>query len=66
MKVLARDDETRPQDLVDLRALIVEANSSDLATARDSLTLITERGYDRGRDLQADLNALLTRFRPGC
>lgn len=65
MKVLARDDETRPQDLVDLRALVAEASSSDLATARDSLTLITERGYDRGRDLQADFNALLTRFRPG-
>ena len=65
MKVLARDDETRPQDLVDLRALVAEASSSDLATARDSLTLIAERGYHRGRDLQADFNALLTRFRPG-
>jgi predicted nucleotidyltransferase len=65
MKVLARDDETRPQDLVDLRALLVEASASDLATARDSLTLITERGYHRDRDLQAHFNALLSRFRPG-
>jgi len=65
LKVLARDDETRPQDLIDLRALVAEASSPDLTTARDSLALITERGYDRGRDLQADFNALLTRFRPG-
>lgn len=64
LKVLARDDETRPQDLIDLRALLAEANSSDLATAHDSLTLITERGYHRGKNLRADFDALLTRFRP--
>jgi hypothetical protein len=64
LKLLARDDETRPQDLIDLRALLSEATLSDLALARDSLTLIAERGYDRGRDLQADFDALLARFRP--
>lgn len=64
LKVLSRDDDTRPQDIIDLRALIVEATEADLAMARDGLTLITERGYDRGKSLQTDLDALLARFRP--
>lgn len=64
LKVLARDDETRPQDLVDLRALLVEASPRDLDLARASLGLISERGYDRGRELLADFDALLARFRP--
>lgn len=64
LKVLSRNDDTRPQDIIDLRALIVEATEADLAMARDGLTLITERGYDRGKSLQTDLDALLARFRP--
>lgn len=64
LKVLARDDDTRPQDIIDLRALIVEATEADLAMAREGLTLITERGYDRGKSLHADLDGLLGRFRP--
>ena len=65
LKVLSRDDDTRPQDIIDLRALIVEATPEDLETARAALALIAERGYDRGKDLQADYAALLARFRPG-
>jgi predicted nucleotidyltransferase len=64
LKVLSRDDDTRPQDIIDLRALIVEATEADLAMAREGLTLITERGYDRGKRLHADLDGLLARFRP--
>jgi hypothetical protein len=64
LKVLSRDDDTRPQDIVDLRALIVEATPEDLETARISLDLITERGYDRDKNLQADFSTLLARFRP--
>jgi hypothetical protein len=64
LKVLARDDDTRPQDIIDLRALIVEATEADLAMAREGLTLITERGYNRGKSLHADLDGLLVRFRP--
>jgi hypothetical protein len=33
--------------------------------ARAALSLIAERGYDRGKNLQSDLDALLARFRPG-
>jgi predicted nucleotidyltransferase len=64
LKVLSRNDDTRPQDIIDLRALIVEATDDDLTMARDGLALIAERGFDRGKSLQTDLDALLARFRP--
>ena len=60
LKVLSRDDERRPQDLVDLRALIRVATPVELGIARDLLGLITTRGYHRGRDLEPQLDALLT------
>jgi hypothetical protein len=65
LKVLSRDDDTRPQDVIDLRALILEATPDDLEMARTALDLITERGYQRDKDLQSDYTALLARFRPG-
>jgi predicted nucleotidyltransferase len=59
LKVLSRDDERRPQDLVDLRALLRTASRADVARAREALGLITNRGYHRGRELWAQLEALL-------
>jgi hypothetical protein len=59
LKVLSRDDARRPQDLVDLRALLRVASPEDLVRARSSLLLIAARGYDRSRDLIAEINALL-------
>ena len=59
LKVLSRDDATRPQDLVDLRTLLGTASAADLALARDALESITARGYDRGRDLVGAMNDLL-------
>lgn len=61
LKVLSRDDETRPQDLVDLRALLRVASADELAQALASLRLITERGYHRGRDLIAQFTSLIPR-----
>ena len=63
-QVLSRDDDTRPQDVIDLRNLLIEATVDDIAMARSALGLIAERGYDRGKSLQADLDALLARFLP--
>lgn len=40
LKVLSRDDEMRPQDLADLRALLGVASDEELARARESLVLI--------------------------
>ena len=54
LKVLARDDARRPQDAVDIRALLLSATEQDLAVAKRSLELIVERGYHRNRDLVAE------------
>jgi hypothetical protein len=59
LKVLARDDETRPRDLADLRALLSVAGETDLALARASVELIHHRGFDRGRDLPTALEVLI-------
>ena len=59
LKVLSRDDVTRPQDLGDLRALLRVASSAELTRARQSIALIAARGYHRGRDLVSEMNTLL-------
>lgn len=64
LKVLARDDDTRPQDLLDLRALLSVATEKDLSLTTESLRLITERGYNRGKDLLGDIGKLILQFRP--
>jgi predicted nucleotidyltransferase len=58
MKLLARDDRNRPQDLDDLRALLGIATERDLDEAREAARTIVSRGYGRGRDLLADLEAV--------
>ncbi len=59
LKLLARDDDRRPQDRVDLRALLAVASSADIAEVRSLLALVSQRGFDRGKDLVADLDTLL-------
>ena len=59
LTVLSRDDVNRPQDLVDLRALVKVASQEELALAHQAIELITARGYHGGRDLSAGLDALL-------
>jgi len=59
LKVLARDDVQRPQDRVDLVALLHVASEAEIDDARQLLLLINERGYARGRALVADLEALM-------
>jgi predicted nucleotidyltransferase len=63
LKILARDDRLRPQDAMDLRALLQDSGEADLALARESLALIQARGFDRGRDLPAALQQALRDFR---
>lgn len=58
MKLLARDDRHRPADADDLRALAEVADPPDWELAWQSVTLITERGFSRGRDLAASLAEL--------
>jgi hypothetical protein len=63
LKILSRDDRTRPQDRVDLVALLTRADSTAIATARTALALIAERGFSRGRDLLGAFDALLSEQR---
>jgi predicted nucleotidyltransferase len=64
LKLLARDDQTRPQDLADLRGLIAAATNADLSLARQSTGLIEARGFNRGRDLGMALDELVASLRP--
>jgi predicted nucleotidyltransferase len=63
LKVLARDDRTRPRDAEDLRGLLAEASDADLTLAREALGKVSERGFDRGRDLPAEMRRALTELR---
>lgn len=58
LKLLARND-LRPQDSADLRALVDVAEERDLAVARAAVGLIQQRGFARGRDLDAALAELI-------
>lgn len=58
LKLLARDDDTRPQDAGDIRALRAASDGRDLALAREAVDLISRRGFHRDRDLRAALLAL--------
>jgi hypothetical protein len=59
LKLLARDDDTRPQDLADLRALREAATADDLAVACEAVQLIMGRGFNRDRDLVSLLQELV-------
>jgi len=64
LKILARDDRSRPQDRVDLAALVRVAGPQDLQHARAATALIRRRGYHRGRDLAVELERLLAEAKP--
>ena len=59
VKLLARDDDTRPQDRIDLAALRAAATDADLVLAEQAVNLIDARGFGRGRDLRAALVELI-------
>jgi hypothetical protein len=53
----------RPQDRVDLAALLARAEEASLMEAGQALAIVTRRGFHRGRDLSADLAAAVEEFR---
>jgi predicted nucleotidyltransferase component of viral defense system len=59
LKILARDDRTRPQDIVDLRQLLAIARAEDVHGARSALARIRELGFHRDRELTRALDELL-------
>jgi hypothetical protein len=50
LKVLSKST-SRPQDAVDIAALLRQADAADIQEARETCDLIVRRGYGRGRDL---------------
>jgi hypothetical protein len=55
LKLLARDEVRRPQDSIDLRALLGVADAAEIARAEVAVDLITARGFHRGRELRRAL-----------
>lgn len=62
LKLLARDDTDRPQDIADLRALLSVADASELERAREAIRLIRARGYHRNRPLEQHLEQLRQQY----
>lgn len=62
MKVLSADWKIRPQDILDIQSLLSEASPKHIAQSRQLLDLITERGYNRDKDLQAELDKYIAQF----
>ena len=60
LKLLSRDDRTRPQDQGDLVQLLRVAQPGDIEAARHAVALIHSRGFQRDRDLPRDLERLIT------
>lgn len=68
LKVLALKPDKpqeRPQDFSDIRELLRVADDEELRRARRALELISKRGYDRGKDLQAEFEEQVRQFREG-
>ena len=64
LKLLSASED-RPHDRGDLRALFGEALPTDLDSARHALALISDRGYNRGRDLQRALDEAIATWPQG-
>lgn len=60
LKLLARDDETRPQDASDLIALRPVLSTRDRVDAEEAVQLVVKRGYHRARDLAGLLSEYLS------
>lgn len=56
---LLSETKRRSQDTTDLNKLLEEANIEEIELAKEACSLITERGYHRGRDLLKRLQAHL-------
>ncbi len=66
LKVLAlRPDrpQERPQDFADIRELLRVADEQEIRRARHGIDLISRRGFDRGKDLEAEFEEQLRQFR---
>jgi hypothetical protein len=64
MKVPSRDDGRRPQDAIDLRALLTVARPQDVSAARSALAEVHARGFARGKRLGDELDRAIAELSP--
>ena len=62
LKVLSANWQRRPQDVLDLQQLITTVTDTEIDESRHLLELITERGFNRNKDLQKDLDGYIEQF----
>ena len=62
LKVLAADAQSRPQDVIDIKHLLIEAAEDDLIQAEQLIRVIELRGYHRGKNLVEDFAGFKARF----
>ncbi len=62
MKVLSANNTTRMQDLLDIKALLLESSPNEREQARYFLNLITDRGFNRKKNLLRDLEEYITSY----
>lgn len=56
LKTLSVDPVKRPQDVIDIRNLLIESNEQDIVETIRLLRLVQSRGYHRGKDLLSEFN----------
>jgi hypothetical protein len=59
LKVLSHEDVQRPQDRLDIMALLGKAGEQDLRLAHEAVARITARGFNRGKDLGGELDRFI-------
>lgn len=59
MKVLSQNDSDRLRDRDDLRRLLAAAQNEDIQIARDALSLMAKRGFQRNKDLKVEFEQAL-------
>ena len=64
LKVLSRDDAERPQDAADIRSLLDGLSDEEERLATEAATLIQHRGFNRSREIVADVRTALSLRRP--
>ena len=63
LKVLSANTKSRLKDILDLQNLLKNVLPNEIEEARNLLNLITERGYNRKKDLQKDLDSYIEQFK---
>ncbi|MGD9564275.1 MAG: nucleotidyl transferase AbiEii/AbiGii toxin family protein [Pyrinomonadaceae bacterium] len=62
LKVLSANSKSRIKDIIDLQNLLNAASARELTEARQLLDLITERGFNRNKNLSKDFVGYLNQF----